>query len=585
MPRLSRPLFLLPVIVALAACGDRERPSPTQPVLFDLTPAACDATVQNRAYALIDMLWVPGTPEKNAKGHFTAMRQKLKEDNLAEARFYMWSIIRNGNERIDKSEFKDPNGTSPPTIGQATSELYGLLLVCGAFPISANFSDAVDKGGGIAVFNEEGGDLITKDGDAGTRVPPGALEGDHLFVITPHDELNVGDNCFKAGVKEYGLCMDFAVHPNTTFKKAVTNVVCTHPFGPPDEHDEHGPVHDRLNLASEDHANPGGIIIHGRAQDPLGLDCIGAAQARLDRQSANTFYARSGLRKLTRLAASAFAPKTLHAADGLGCLLFAFGTKFRPVDATFYEEGFESESGWTPTGFWNRSTLAEIVNTGFPTHVALAPDDESEGFLPSPFEGSWAFWYGEPARGHFGGALQSSTGIGGTSLAANSGTLTSPVINVPNVSGDVVLRFHSWFEIEGVNPAGFDRMIVEVVNAATGAATSFGRLNPATDPTNPADRRQLPFTSAGFNVAPTWRSTPINLAAFRGTSIRLRFRFETGDVNYNAFRGWIVDNIVARAQPVALVANSSLSLSVQSDGSDLPLNTSPVPDVAERESQ
>jgi hypothetical protein len=215
----------------------------------------------------------------------------------------------------------------------------------------------------------------------------------------------------------------------------------------------------------------------------------------------------------------------------------------------FFTEGFEAPTSWIATGLWNRSALSGIVNRAHPQFVTLAPNDQSQGALPRPAGGSWAFWYGTPATGNFIGTQSSSDAplSGGTSTTANAGTLISPPIALPT-SSTLSLRFDTWFEIESVNPnsSGFDIMEVAVVDGTT--TRVLGRLNPFVDPTLP-NRRPIPFTSGGFNLAPVWRTVSFDLSAFSGRTVQLRFGFRTVDSRYNGFRGWIVDNVSVSNMP------------------------------------
>ena len=215
-----------------------------------------------------------------------------------------------------------------------------------------------------------------------------------------------------------------------------------------------------------------------------------------------------------------------------------------------FSDGFETESGWTGTGFWNRSTLLNqsnqpINNAAFPAFVDAAVGDASGGKLPSPRTGSYAFWYGNPSQGNYLGtqAAGDLPGSGGTSTAPNSGYLASPVITLPLATGTTLaLGFDTWWEIESVNPSTFDIMRVAVVDVATNTVTSLGVLNPPADPTS-AHPTSTPLTSGGFNAPPAWTTISQDLSAFRGKTIRLLFTFETRDVLYNGFRGWLIDNI------------------------------------------
>lgn len=210
-----------------------------------------------------------------------------------------------------------------------------------------------------------------------------------------------------------------------------------------------------------------------------------------------------------------------------------------------FEDDVETDKNWTRTGFWRRQqNNAAIRNKNFPRYVKLAPNDNSNAAIPQAFQGQFAFWYGQDTTGSFIGQIRlpQDSLSGGNSMSANSGTLTSPLINL---TADTVatLSFWTWFEIESVNPnaSGFDIMQVEVIRA-NGDSVTLGRLNPFTDPILD-ERNALPFTSGGFNQAPVWRFEEFDLSPFAGQQIRVRLKFETRDNLYNGFRGWFVDNV------------------------------------------
>jgi hypothetical protein len=212
----------------------------------------------------------------------------------------------------------------------------------------------------------------------------------------------------------------------------------------------------------------------------------------------------------------------------------------------YYTDGFEAGLAWSATGFWNRSTLAGIVNAAVPTYVSLAPGDDSNGALPAPVQGEYALWYGEPSTGNFMGQQDPAdlAGSGGTSLAPNQGNVTSPTFAIPPNAPTATLRFDTWFEIESVNPndQGFDIMTIGVVDQGSGVYTELERLNPFVDPTfEPRDA--IPFTSGGFNTKPTWRPEFVDLSAYLGRTISVVFTFSTQDQLYNGFRGWLIDNV------------------------------------------
>jgi len=91
-------------------------------------------------------------------------------------------------------------------------------------------------------------------------------------------------------------------------------------------------------------------------------------------------------------------------------------------------------------------------------------------------------------------------------------------------------------------------MTVRVEEVGVGT-TDLGILNPVTDPGDFPDR---PFTTNGFNLAPSWVNVGQSLSAYAGKTVKLHFVFGTGDVNYNGFRGWLLDNVRVVPEPVII---------------------------------
>ena len=223
---------------------------------------------------------------------------------------------------------------------------------------------------------------------------------------------------------------------------------------------------------------------------------------------------------------------------------------------SYGQESFENSefSSWTATGFWHRSGVgAGIVNQAFTDQlVVLGSGDASNGGMPNPFHGTKVFWYGtEPGagvgteNGNYIGTRSGNNGFhsGGESTAPNSGSLTSPAFVVP-ANGQLTLQ--TWFEIESVDPQAFDAMTV-TLDPATGPDVPLGQLNPTTDPNGLTSQ---PFTSGGgFNAAPAWVPVTVDLSAYAGQTVQLRFSFNTGDHQYNGFRGWLLDNILVAPAP------------------------------------
>jgi hypothetical protein len=229
-----------------------------------------------------------------------------------------------------------------------------------------------------------------------------------------------------------------------------------------------------------------------------------------------------------------------------------------PTVTTFFSDGFETASGWESDGLWNRSMLQNLRNKALPLYVRLAPGDTSEGRLPAPRSGSYAFWYGDPATGNYigGPAATDALHSGGASARSNSGFLFSPEIAIPEGAAHAVLRFDSWFEVEGAslfanNPyIDADVMAVEVIDVATGDAIARRTLNPDDLPSPGGVPADAPLTSAGFDKAPAWRGVALNMSAARGKRVWLAFYFSTVGQSRNGFRGWIVDNVRVTDQPV-----------------------------------
>ena len=211
----------------------------------------------------------------------------------------------------------------------------------------------------------------------------------------------------------------------------------------------------------------------------------------------------------------------------------------------FYE-GFENnQHSWEKTGFWRVQQNQAIYNKAYPTFVKLAPNDESNGKIPDAFKGASMAWYGQPSTGNYMGEQSPNDfGLtGGTSAQPNRGEMLSPLINLSTAQSASVI-FWSWFEIESMNPDdyGFDHMKVYLMVEGSNTPVIVGKLNPYI--TAVLDNREaLPYSSGGFYQAPVWRYEEFDLSDFTGSSVRLKFVFDTRDEKHNGFRGWFIDEI------------------------------------------
>ncbi|MFV5313297.1 carboxypeptidase regulatory-like domain-containing protein [Acinetobacter schindleri] len=238
---------------------------------------------------------------------------------------------------------------------------------------------------------------------------------------------------------------------------------------------------------------------------------------------------------------------------------------------SIWQETFEEDSATRDE--WEKASTVEetkwsllqknhkIINKDVNRLVTLAPDDSSNGKLPDPAQGNYAYWYGNSLAGSFlnkEASLLTEEGQpvetrlnGGTSEQAYYGTLTSPVIDLSTTQKPISLSFKTWWEIESVNPSsrGYDAMDVEVsVNG--GEFKKLARLNPLSDPQTDYNRWSIPFSNFGFNLAPQFaQQEAISLDEYAGQSnVKIRFKFDTVDQYYNAYRGWIIDDIMIQNQ-------------------------------------
>jgi extracellular elastinolytic metalloproteinase len=176
------------------------------------------------------------------------------------------------------------------------------------------------------------------------------------------------------------------------------------------------------------------------------------------------------------------------------------------------DEDFEGDtSGWTATGLWHRATNSTCAS---PQNGYSSPTS--------------AFYYGQDASCNY------ATG------GSNSGTLTSPPIG--GVAAGSTLTFDYFRQVESFN-GDFDRTRVEIVSGS-GSTTVFS-LN-ATNPST------LAWGSSGA----------IDLSAFAGQTIRVRFVFETVDGVDNDQIGWFVDDVVVTGESSCTPGNTPPSVTI-----------------------
>lgn len=211
-----------------------------------------------------------------------------------------------------------------------------------------------------------------------------------------------------------------------------------------------------------------------------------------------------------------------------------------PVLTQDFEGGL---GGWTATGFWhvqdNPQTVAVKAPTINPNMVTIPG-----GTLPPAFSGVRAAWFGEASTGTFCGpaGLMSQTAKSGctSNVASYAGQLTSPAFSL-NGAISAILRFRTWFEIEGVDANEYDLMEVEYSTNGGASWTKVGKLNPANNLNGKHDQG---YSNNGLLAEPGWKNYIVDLSpAIGSTNVKVRFAFDTRDANFNGFRGWLVDDV------------------------------------------
>jgi hypothetical protein len=228
------------------------------------------------------------------------------------------------------------------------------------------------------------------------------------------------------------------------------------------------------------------------------------------------------------------------------------------------------ESGpglWTPTGMWHRVLLPQqykVIPAIFPRLVTY-PD---AGYLPSPYSGSFDWWFGEDSTGTFigGGFDRSQAALsGGMSRKPVSGYLLTPPVSLVGQT-KAVLNFKTWWEVEGVDANEFDLMHVEVSTNQGNSWLPLGRgtINPLNDANGESWKS---FSSGGLGQQGYWIDQYFDLKPYVGNVVLVSFRFETIDTLFNGFRGWFIDDIKISADTIPAPSISTVTPAVVDTGS------------------
>jgi Ca2+-binding RTX toxin-like protein/subtilisin-like proprotein convertase family protein len=149
-----------------------------------------------------------------------------------------------------------------------------------------------------------------------------------------------------------------------------------------------------------------------------------------------------------------------------------------------------------------------------------------ENSIGAPVDGLWHLSTGrgnDPGHSSddslYYGTGETSTGGGNYDVGQTAGRITSPAIN--NIPAGAVLSFNYFLQTE--NASGFDELSV-LISANSG-----------------------PFTSQSINLSPDSQGfliASLDLGAFSGMNIQVRFEFDTIDGEANNFEGWYIDDVI-----------------------------------------
>ncbi|MBN1136492.1 MAG: pre-peptidase C-terminal domain-containing protein [Anaerolineae bacterium] len=226
-----------------------------------------------------------------------------------------------------------------------------------------------------------------------------------------------------------------------------------------------------------------------------------------------------GARHIHQLVASLDSGSTIGA-DDLGLLITTPGwhtVRLIADPGSTVVETDETNNTWERSFYWAPSApYADNMEGGQRNWTAggLWHQVDQDSPYPEAHGGSHSWWYGQDATGSY------DTG------SAPSGALTSPPIFIP--AAGHTLRFWYRYETETQDPARDQRWVQISVDG--GPFTNALRLSD--DPPN------------------AWLQSPaIDLSAYAGHAVQVRFWFNTTDAAFNGYRGWYIDDVAIAATP------------------------------------
>lgn len=224
---------------------------------------------------------------------------------------------------------------------------------------------------------------------------------------------------------------------------------------------------------------------------------------------------------------------------GVGLL----GVQRAQATVVFSDDMESGDNGWTASGLWHLQDNPEDVSisSDFNPDLVSLPDD---GSLPEAYSGSSVWWYGAEGDGTFMGDYDDTVqwdDNGGWSDDSNTGDLISPEIDLSSLD-QARLSFWTWWEVEGVDVDRYDLMEVQISIDGGSVYTDLGsgQINPVNDVDGESWK---PYSSGGLGQIGVWEQHVFDLSDFVGEGVMLKFTFDTVDEKYNAFRGWLLDDV------------------------------------------
>jgi subtilisin family serine protease len=213
-----------------------------------------------------------------------------------------------------------------------------------------------------------------------------------------------------------------------------------------------------------------------------------------------------------------------------------------PAAVVFADDMEGGSNGWTASGLWHQSAL----RSNSPTT-------------------SW--YYGDEATRTY------DTG------AATSGLLTSPVINLKNAVHPVLI-YREWRQVEDGAADPFTD--VARVQVGTGPnrwdTVSQSWFSTAVDPLNWQDRGALLGWTGHLRSdlsEPQWVSRSVDLSAYVGQKVQVRFAFAAGDALFNDYEGWYVDDLAVYDTALTVPAGGSATATGNGSSAAPALDRSP----------